>query len=615
MPGNIKNNEKVQQFDRRKETYTKTAVLICRDPTSLKWGPRWLEQAGFLTTTVPEPATAAEIVRSLQPSIVIVDAALRDSDGRNLYETLRLCGSSEPIPTIVLCADSREMQSALSFGHISEVVRKPFDWNLVSRRALFATNLSSHIAELIRMRKVLTITQDDAALARRDLERSLERDELTGLDSRPRFRRLLEQSLACNGADTSAQSLLVVRLNRFRLVNEALGHANGNKVLIEIGNRLRNSLANSPEAARQKTTAISRLGGIRFGILVNGMSTADDVQQLANRILDILCQPIRTGGQSVYLSASIGGAIAPTHGTDADDLLQHAEMALREAKELGGGFRLFRQPLAAGSGRELKLDAMLHEALDRGQLYTQYQPLLQVAKNRVVGAEALLRWDHPVEGAISPNEFIPIAETNGLMTRIGAMVIDSSCRQLREWLDAGADNLRICINLSLYQLRHDDVVEVVERALHTSQLDPRLVEFELSERGVFGRDQLVLRQLHRLKSLGVRLAIDDFGTGDAAIAYLKELPIDALKIDRSYIKGALSDGRDATIAAAMVALGRRLGLTVVAEGVEVPEQLQMLREWGCHQYQGYYFSRAVAGNHFLPLIQSTVDPPIEVPTR
>ncbi|MBT8137732.1 MAG: EAL domain-containing protein [Gammaproteobacteria bacterium] len=586
--------------DRRR---LRTALLVCRDSRSLQWGPRWLEQSGFLTTIVEEPASAEQVARELQPSVIIVDAAARDADGRCLYESLPLCGNREPLPTIVLCANSRDVQVALDSPHVTELVRKPYDWNLVSRRAAAVADIEVQRKELTSAINALHSARAEAEVARMDLERSVECDELTGLASRAKFKRLLEQSLFVDRTESAGLSLLVVRINRFRLVNEALGHDNGNRVLVRVGERLRNCLSESAAVGQGLVTvATGRLGGVRFGVTVSRMSDAEDLSRLAHKILDILSLPVQIDGQSIYLSACVGAAVAPVDGETADQLLQHAEIALREAKQRGGGFSMFREPLVAGSARKLQLDSMLHEAIDRAQLYMEYQPLLQVSENRVVGAEALLRWHHPVEGCISPAEFIPIAEKNGLMTRVGAMVIDSACRQLRQWIDAGAEDLRMCINLSLYQLRHNDVVEVVERALHTSRLDPRQVELELSERGVVGRDSKVLSQLHRLKALGVRLSIDDFGTGESAIAYLKELPIDALKIDRSYISGAMRDGRDATIVAGMVALARRLGLTVVAEGVEAVEQLELLREWGCHQYQGFYFSQSVPGGRFLPLV-------------
>ncbi len=578
-----------------------TALLICRDSASQKWGPRWLEQSGFLTTSAHDPSHARKLAREMQPSVVIVEAGLLDAAGCRLYETLHRCGRRTPLRTLVLCANAREAQIALDNPDIADIVRKPFDWNLISRRARRAVVEADNEQELNRTYLALDEARAEIRDTRRSLAHSVDRDALTGLSSRVKFKRLLDQALL----DQPKLSLLVIRLNRFRLVNEALGHDNGNRVLAEISQRLRKVLGGSTSAARGLVTvAASRLGGVRFGVLVSRMNDPEDLRKLADRIHGALCQPVRIANQSVYLSSSIGAAIAPLDGEDADRLLQHADLAVREAKQRGGGFSMYREPLAAGSARHLELEGLLHEALDRGQLHIEYQPLLQVAENKVIGAEALVRWHHPVQGNISPAEFIPIAENSGLMSRIGALVIDGACRQLRQWRDAGATDLRVAINLSLYQLRHGDVVEVVARALRETQLEPRLVELELSERGVVGRDHEVLHQLHRLKALGVRLAIDDFGTGESAIAYLKELPIDSLKIDRSYLKGALSDGRDATIVAGLIALARRLGLTVVAEGVEVGEQLRMLREWGCHQYQGFYFSPAVAGNRFLALAKS-----------
>jgi EAL domain-containing protein (putative c-di-GMP-specific phosphodiesterase class I) len=270
-----------------------------------------------------------------------------------------------------------------------------------------------------------------------------------------------------------------------------------------------------------------------------------------------------------------------------------------DAQESGSGFQFFTQPEDTASSRLLNLDRMLREAIRNDDLELAYQPIMEAESGRVVAAEALLRWHHAEEGTISPADFVPVAEKTGLMKEIGDFVIASACAQLRSWIDAGMEPIRIAVNLSLCQLLRGDVASVVEKALQENSIDSRLLEIELSERGVLNQRHEVISEVHRLRAVGVRISIDDFGTGHASIAYLKDLPVDVIKIDRSYVSGAGRSARDEAIAAGMVALAQRLQATVIAEGVETREQLETLRDWGSQECQGFYFSPAVPADEFM----------------
>ena len=268
------------------------------------------------------------------------------------------------------------------------------------------------------------------------------------------------------------------------------------------------------------------------------------------------------------------------------------------AQDNGSGFEFHTDVNNTGSHKMLALDRMLREAMRNGDLKLAYQPITDVFSGKVVAAEALLRWEHYEQGAIPPSVFVPAAENSGLMAEIGDFVIRTACRQLGEWIAAGMEPIRIAVNLSLCQLLRGDVLRTVDEALHSNGLTPELLELELSERGVLNRNPEVVDVVRRLKTLGVRISIDDFGTGNAAIGYLKDLPIDVIKIDRSYVCGAEHNDRDAAIASGMVALAQRLDATVVAEGVETAEQLKLLRTWGTQECQGFLFSPAVPGDEF-----------------
>jgi EAL domain-containing protein (putative c-di-GMP-specific phosphodiesterase class I) len=315
-------------------------------------------------------------------------------------------------------------------------------------------------------------------------------------------------------------------------------------------------------------------------------------------VQDQLERPFEVDGQNIYLTASIGAAIFARDKSSADSLLHCAETAMLKAQEAGTGFEFSAQPTDLSSLRLVSLDRMLREAVRNNELKLAYQPITATANGKVVAAEALLRWHHAEEGMISPADFVPVAEKTGLMQEIGDFVIITACRQLRQWIDGGMPPIRMAINLSLCQLLRGDVIAVVEKALKDNQLKPCWLEIELSERGVLNQRPEVVDEIRRLKSIGVRISIDDFGTGQAAIGYLKDLPVDVIKIDRSYVSGADRSAKDEAIASGMVALAQRLKATVIAEGVETREQFDMLRAWGSQECQGFYFCKAIPGDEF-----------------
>ncbi|MGB5626958.1 MAG: bifunctional diguanylate cyclase/phosphodiesterase, partial [Woeseiaceae bacterium] len=405
--------------------------------------------------------------------------------------------------------------------------------------------------------------------------------------------------------------LLAIGIDRFRVVNEAVGYQNANLLLSQFADRLRDCLRDREvigDLSSGSVTAIAaRLGGARFALLVSHGDEAQ-IQRVNLAITRELREPFEVSGQSVYLTASIGAAIHPRDCTSVDELLNNAETAMLDAQQLGSGFQFFADLGRSGSHEILALDVMLRDAVRKNELTLAYQPITNATSGEVVAAEALLRWHHPKEGMISPELFVPIAESTGLMHEIGDFVLATACRQLRHWIDAGMKPIRIAVNLSLCQLLRGDIVSTVAKALQDNDLPPDLLELELSERGVLNQRSEVIDVVCKLKSLGIRISVDDFGTGHAAISYLKDLPIDVIKIDRSYVSGANRDKRDEAIASGMVALAQRLDATVIAEGVETRDQLQMLREWGSQECQGYYFCAAIPGDQFQSRFAGTRAP-------
>ncbi len=578
----------------------RTAIVVTTDKVSQQWAPRWLENEGLQVVVVSAAEKALAYTATNDVDLLITDAGTRCRSGDLLIETINRAAKAD-VPKIALCASAADLTVA-SETDVTDIVRKPFDWQIITQRAVRAIKAHENLIALQQAHDRIDRFRISATAAEKKRAKTVGIDTLTGLPNSDRFRKLSHNAISARGNTDKQMSIVVVGLDRYRLVNEAIGHNNANRVLNQFADRLRKCISDRNvigSGDNGTVTAIaSRLGGARFAVqIANGAE--EQVQRFHNAVVRELQQPFEVAGQSVYLTASFGAAIYPTQCSGPDDLLHSAETAMLEARETTGGLHFF-DPLGRTSGSQLlKIDSMLRAAIPNRELELHYQPITDAGTGKVVAAEALLRWKHPAEGMIPPDAFVPIAEKTGMMVEIGKFVIRRACEQLREWIDGGMEPIRIAVNLSLCQLTRGDVVSVVAGALEKYAIDPALLEIELSERGVLNCHPEVVSEICRLKDIGVRISIDDFGTGQAAIGYLKDLPIDVIKIDQSYVSGAARSARDEAIASGMVAMAERLHATVIAEGVETTDQLQMLREWGSHECQGFLFSPAVPGDRFL----------------
>lgn len=576
------------------------ALLVTSDSVSQQWAPRWLQHSGLEVRVAANAEQALALEFDSAPSLIIADAACPGPDGRPLVETLREMHGNK-VPLIALCAGNADVSIAAD-ANVTDLVRRPYDWQVITRRAVAVVRANETEASLRGAQEKLAHLQTNASVAERDRAKAAGIDKLTNLPNGDRFRSLLHRSVAVHGKSGEEIAVLVLGIDRFRMVNDAVGHENANRLLVHFADRLKSCLRRRDVVGRAEggmvTAVAARLGTSQFALLISN-AKMEEIVRVKQAVLSQLDQPFEVSGQSIYLTASIGAALFPRDSSNADDLLHSAETAMLDAQESGAGFQFFTQPGDEASSRLLNLDRMLREAMKNDELKLAYQPINDTATGETVGAEALLRWEHAEEGMISPADFVPVAEKTGLMTEIGEFVIHTACRQLRDWLDSGMEPIRMAVNLSLCQLLRGDVATVVEKALKDNRIEPQLLEIELSERGVLTQRPEVISEICRLKSIGVRISIDDFGTGHASIAYLKDLPVDVIKIDRSYISGAARTSRDGAIASGMVALAERLQATVIAEGVETEEQLETLRSWGSQECQGFYFSPAVAADEFL----------------
>lgn len=411
-------------------------------------------------------------------------------------------------------------------------------------------------------------------------------DALTGLPNRSLFMERLSQALAQAKRSGSLLAVAYLDLDRFKLVNDTLGHAVGDELLKAAADRLRSGL--------RESDTLARMGGDEFTLLLPGVPDARAVARACERILSALSQPFHVAGRELIVSASVGVALYPTDGDEAGLLLQRADRAMYRAKEAGKNcFRIYTPEMNEAVHSRLELESELHHALERGQFSIVYQPQIDLRSEEVIGFEALLRWHHPDLGEVPPSRFIPIAEESGQIVRIGRWVLEYACTQAARWQRMGHPRRRIAINVSARQLVAPDFVELVERVLCVTGLPHDLLEIELTETDVMRDAEEAVVHLEQLRRLGVRIAVDDFGTGLSSLSRLQRLPIDRVKIDRSFIADLHAERSTLPLAQGIVTLAHALGLGVVAEGVETREQACALAALGCEVGQGWYFGRPV----------------------
>ncbi len=438
----------------------------------------------------------------------------------------------------------------------------------------------------------------DLTVAKRNedrLYRLAYHDPLTGLANRPLVLEQLKQSIARASRNRNHFAVMFIDLDRFKRVNDTLGHNAGDMLLRDVAERLKSGV--------RATDTVGRLGGDEFVIILENLAGQREAATIAEKLLERMAVPFLLSGTEVFTSASVGIALYPTNGLTVEGLVKAADMAMYHAKEEGRNtFRFFQRETQGGIGEQFALEHALWRALERDELRVVYQPQVDLNTGRILGMEALLRWLHPERGVVEPEEFIPIAEATGLIIPIGAWVLEHACTQVRQWQDEGFAVQSIAVNVSGRQLRQRDFAEQVVFALDKSRLDPEVLEIEITESSVMQNAEFALGLLQQLKSIGVRVSIDDFGRGYSSLSYLKRFPIDAVKIDRSFVHGIACDANDQAISRGIIALGEELGLRVVAEGVESEEQVGWLRQFHCTSAQGFLFSHPVPAEDAVGLL-------------
>jgi diguanylate cyclase (GGDEF)-like protein len=423
-------------------------------------------------------------------------------------------------------------------------------------------------------------------------------DALTGLPNRRFFLQQLEQALVYANRNDRMLAVLFLDLDRFKLVNDTLGHGMGDRLLQDVADRLLRCVRKSDCLSRgdEDTPAslVSRLGGDEFTIMLSDIEHFQDVAKVARRVLEAVSLPYSLEGQEVFVSTSIGISLYPFDACNASDLIRNADGAMYHAKEQGrNGYQIYDESMNARALERIILESQLHKALKDEEFTIFYQPQVASGTGEVVGIEALVRWNSRELGFVEPARFLPVAEEIGLIIRIDQWVMAQACRQLKRWLDAGLPPVTLALNISGQHFMKNELLETVTSILDETGLDPGLVELELTEGVLMAHTERTVKTLNDLKGLGLRLAIDDFGTGFSSLSYLKRFPLDVLKIDRAFINDIITDPDDAAITLATIEMAHTLKLEVIAEGVETQPQLDFLMQHGCELYQGYFFSHPV----------------------
>ncbi len=425
---------------------------------------------------------------------------------------------------------------------------------------------------------------------RREVEVRLEQlahyDNTTQLPNRYYFNESLTRAISLSARTGKATGLMFIDLDNFKIVNDTLGHHNGDLLLKDAAQRIGNAL--------RANDVVCRIGGDEFAVILEDLDTPSLAGTVAAKIIDVLSGSFLLEDKEVYIGASIGISVCPDDATDIATLLRSADAAMYHAKERGkNNYQYYNSALEARALKRLSLESGLRRALEFGELLLHYQPQIDVQTNRIVGFEALLRWQPPESGMISPVEFIPVAEETGMIVAIGEWVLRTACHQAKIWQDTIAPELTISVNLSGRQFREPEIVEHVLAIVDETGIEPHLLDLELTESTLMDNSDIVLNQMSRMREAGMLISIDDFGTGYSSLSYLKRFPISTLKIDRSFVQDIPDDSDDIAITQAIIAMGKNFGVMLVAEGVETQEQMDFLREQGCDRVQGFLFSRPV----------------------
>jgi len=571
------------QFEHPK---TATIMMVDDEPTTIEVLEAFLEGEGyenFLTTT--DSREALQLLESHRPDVLLLDLIMPNLGGLEVLSLIRNDQALKHTPVIILTSSSEEETKieALELG-ATEFLAKPVDASELALRLRNTLNAKAY--------------QDHLTYY----------DGLTGLPNRRLFMERTDLALQRTKMNSMECAVFHIDIDRFKQINDALGHRFGDALLKAVAERLDESVRVGDFlgalALHGESSPLSRVGGDEFFLFLPEVHSVDHAARIARRLLSDLSKPFCPEGQDLFLTSSIGIALFPSDGENVETLAANAGIATSHAKQSGGNrYQFYSKSLNAESLERLNLENQLRKALDRQELLLHYQPKVDVRTGRIIGAEALMRWQHPELGLVPPLRFIPIAEETDLIASLGEWALRTACQQNKAWQVAGFSPIRVSVNVSSKQFQMRRLLGTVQGALQASGLEAKHLILEVTESLLIENRQATSDMLREFKEMGLKISVDDFGTGYSSLSNLKSLPLDELKIDRSFVDGVPRDADDAAIVSATIAMAHSLGLTVVAEGVETEEQLAFLEDRGCDEYQGYLFSRPVAPNKWTPLLE------------
>jgi diguanylate cyclase (GGDEF)-like protein len=557
-----------------------SVLLIEDNPGDARLVEILLTEAGpfpcFEVTRAGRLGEALERLDRLDFDVILLDLSLPGSSGlEKTVDQMRIASPRTPVVVLSSQDDEEMALQALQCGAEDYLVKGRGDDDLIARSIRYA----------IERKK-----------AEERLAYLAQYDPLTDLANRALFHDRLGQALARTEREGNMVALMFLDLDRFKAVNDKLGHSGGDELLKEVARRIKRRV--------RESDTVARIGGDEFAIILENLSDAQDAAPVAQDILDRLSEPVVLDGYEILLTASIGVAVRPP--SEGDRLLKDADTAMYRAKERGRNtYEFYTEEMNVQAFELLTLRNMLHRALGREEFVLYYQPQVELTTHKIIGAEALLRWQPPDLGIVSPMKFIPVLEDTGDITRVGEWVLRTACCQGKAWQESGLGPLKVAVNLSTRQFSQRNLVDTVAGILEETGLDPYYLELEVTESLLMEDIEAGSKMLNELKTVvdGLRVSIDDFGTGHSSLYNLKSFPIDLLKIDRLFVRDVATDADSAAITSAIIRLAHDLRLKVIAEGVETEEQLVYLREWGCDEAQGFYFGRPLPVNEFARLLE------------
>ncbi len=562
--GSIKEDTLLMQTDVER-------ILIADDDRSMRVAlHNVLASDGYEIESVSDGVEAVKRCEQSMPDLILLDALMPNLNGFDACKKIRMLKGGKHVPILIVTAldDESSIEQAFDSG-ATDFIPKPVHFAVMRQRIsrlLKASRAEVHVRELAY------------------------NDSLTGLPNRTMFINQMNKLIKKVRSQSQMLAVLFLDLDRFKYVNDTLGHNVGDMLLKQVAERILSCV--------RSVDTVSRLGGDEFTLALDGIEDRGVVATIADKICRKLGEPYSFSGKDIYVTASIGISIHPDDGVDIGELMKRADTAMFKAKERGGSFLFYEPEMEAVVTNKVEIEQDLRQSLDREELDVYYQPKYDLQTSKVMGIEALVRWNHPDKGLVGPNDFIPLAEETGLISEVGLWVLITSCVQVKSWIDKGLKATPVSVNLSGRQLENGDITAQVAHVLAESGLKPEYLELEITESIIMKRPEEVISILHQLKAMGVKLSIDDFGTGYSSLNYLRKFPIDLLKIDKAFVRDIETNNEDRLIVKGIIALAKSLNLEVLAEGVETGEQQKLLEEEGCDYIQGYYIGKPMKSEEF-----------------